>query len=111
MIPRNSRLPVTVQQTFKTNYENQQRVNVQVVEGDAPDPAACSLIGNCRITDLPPNLPQGAPIEVSYSFDKAGRVKVSARDKTGGREATIEIERRGGLNHQQIDAYTTLASE
>lgn len=111
MIPRNSKLPVSVQQTFKTNYENQQRVNVQVVEGDAPDPAACSLIGNCRITDLPTNLPQGAPIEVSYSFDKAGRVRVSARDKTGGREATIEIERRGGLNNQQIDAYTQLASE
>jgi molecular chaperone DnaK len=111
MIPRNSKLPVSVQQTFKTNYENQQRVNVQVVEGDAPDPAACSLIGNCRITDLPANLPQGSPVEVSYAFDKSGRVKVSARDKTGGREATIEIERRGGLNNQQIDAYTKLASE
>lgn len=111
MIPRNTRLPVEVSQTFLTNTENQQRVNVKVIEGDAPDPAACSLIGNCRITDLPAKLPKGSPIEVTYSFDKAGRIRVSAKDKTGGRQAAIEIERRGGLNDQQIDAYTALARE
>ena len=52
-----------------------------------------------------------APIEVTYSFDAAGRVRVRAFDKTGGREAAIEIERRGGLDEQQIDAYTRLANE
>jgi molecular chaperone DnaK len=101
-------LPVEVRQTFKTNQVGQ-RVTIKVTEGDAPDPDACLLIGNCRITDLPPGLPEGSPIEVTYAFDASGRVKVSARDKTGGREATIEIERRGGLNDAQIDAYTSLA--
>ena len=35
------------QQTFHTNEDGQQRVTVRVIEGDAPDPDACSLIGNC----------------------------------------------------------------
>jgi molecular chaperone DnaK len=111
MIPRNTRLPVEVKQVFKTNMPDQKRVNVSVTEGDAPDPAAVSLIGNCRVSDLPPNLPQGSPIEVCYSFDTAGRVTVTARDKAGGREATIEIERKGGLDDAKIDAYGRLASE
>lgn len=111
MIPRNTRLPAEVSRTFKTNADNQQRVNVQVIEGDAPDPAACTLIGNCRISDLPPGLPKGSPIEVTYAFDESGRVVVRARDKTGGREAHIEIERRGGLSDAQINAYTKLASD
>jgi molecular chaperone DnaK len=111
MIPRNTRLPAEKKQTFMTNHEGQERVNIQVIEGDAPDPAACSLIGNCRIFGLPKNLPKGAPIEVTYSFDEAGRVRVQAQDKTGGNAATIEIERRGGLSDQQIDAYTRLASD
>ena len=34
-----------------------------------------------------------------------------AEDKTSGKEATIQIERRGGLDDQQIDVYTKLASE
>jgi molecular chaperone DnaK len=111
MIPHNTRLPAERTQIFYTNEPNQQRVSIKVLEGDAPDPAACVLIGTCRVTGLPSNLPVKSPIEVTYSFDKSGRVLVRARDKTGGREATIEIERRGGLNEQQIDAFTRLASE
>jgi molecular chaperone DnaK len=111
MIPRNTKLPVEVSQIFLTNQDRQERVSVKVMEGDAPDPAACSLIGNCRITDLPHDLRKGSPIEVTYSFDQAGRIRVRARDKTGGREAAIEIERRGGLDDRQIDGYAKLASD
>jgi molecular chaperone DnaK len=110
MIPRNSRLPIEVKQTFFTTHDGQRRVNVKVMEGDAPDPAACSLIGSCYISDLPENLPKGSPVEVIYSFDTSGRVKVQARDVKGGREAKIEIERRGGLDEAQIDSYSNLAS-
>lgn len=111
MIPHNSRLPAERTQTFYTNEPNQQRVSIKVTEGDAPDPAAVNMIGTCRVTNLPPNLPVKAPIEVTYSFDTTGRVRVRARDKTGGKEATIEIERRGGLEDEQIDAFASLAKE
>jgi molecular chaperone DnaK len=111
MIKRNTRLPAEASQTFATVEPNQQRVSIKVLEGDAPDPAACSLVGMCRITDLPPNLPKGSPIEVKYSFDAAGRIRVQARDKTGGTVATIEIERRGGLDEKQVDALSSLASK
>jgi molecular chaperone DnaK len=111
MIPRNSRLPIEVKQTFKTVSDGQARVNVSVTEGDAPDPRAVALIGNCRVTNLPDNLPKGSPVEVTYAFDKNGRVRVSARETSGGKEATIEIERAGALSESQIDAYANLANE
>src|SRR5690606_5258692 len=60
MSPRNTRLPVQASQVFKTTRDNQERVSVQVLEGDAPDPAACSLLGKCRITELPGDLPRGS---------------------------------------------------
>jgi molecular chaperone DnaK len=110
MIPRNSKLPAEVSRTFVTSEPNQQRVNVKVIEGDAPDPDACSLLGNCRITGLPKNLPKGSPIEVVYAFDSSGRVRVRAHDKVGGKEAEIEIERKGGLNATQLNAFTSLAN-
>jgi molecular chaperone DnaK len=110
MIPRNSKLPTEVTRTFVTSEPNQQRVNVKVIEGDAPDPDACSLLGNCRITGLPKNLPKGSPIEVVYAFDASGRVRVRAHDKTGGKEAEIEIERKGGLTANQLNSFTDLAN-
>ncbi|MBC7352393.1 MAG: Hsp70 family protein, partial [Thermogutta sp.] len=95
----------------KTTKDNQERITVQVLEGDAPDPFACSLLGKCRITDLPPNLPKGSPVEVTYAFSAQGRVIVTARDKTSGREARIEIERRGVLAEEEVDALKRLADE
>ncbi|MEK6236330.1 MAG: heat shock 70 family protein, partial [Planctomycetales bacterium] len=109
MIPRNTKIPASVSKQFSTQEENQRRVSVKVVEGDAPDPDACSLIGVCRVTDLPKGLPKGAPIEVTYAFDASGRVEVTARDKTGGQEATIQIEREGLLDETQVDDYSKLA--
>jgi molecular chaperone DnaK len=111
MIHRNTRLPVEVKRVFRTVSEGQARVNVSVTEGDAPDPRAVSLIGNCRVTNLPAGLPKGSPVEVTYAFDKNGRIRVSACETTGGREATIEIERSGALSETDIDAYATLAND
>ena len=111
MIPRNSQLPIEVHRTFATSEPNQQRVTVKVIEGDAPDPEACSLVGNCRITGLPKDLPKGSPIEVTYAFDASGRVRVRAKDKTGGQEAEIEIERKGGLDAHQLNTFTALAGK
>ncbi|HBO42647.1 MAG TPA: heat-shock protein Hsp70, partial [Planctomycetaceae bacterium] len=85
--------------------------SVQVIEGDAPDPRACSLLGKCRITKLPADLPKGSPIEVTYSFNASGRIAVRASDPTGGRVAGIEIDRRGGLNEKEIDAFRVLAEQ
>jgi molecular chaperone DnaK len=110
MIPKNSPLPVEKQQEFVTHKDGQDRVSVKVMEGDAPDPAACSYVGKCRIEGLPADLPKGSPIEVTYAFDKSGRVKVTAKETRGGKEAEIVVERSGGLNEKQIDAYTRLAA-
>jgi molecular chaperone DnaK len=111
MIPRNTTLPFDVTQTFQTNKENQERISVQVLEGDAPDPVANSLLGKCRITELPANLPKGTPVDVTYSFDKNGRISVSAKEKATGKQAVIEVERRGTLNEKQVEVFTQLATE
>jgi molecular chaperone DnaK len=111
MIPRNSPLPVEKSQTFKTSQAGQQRVSIKVTEGDAPDPAAVSLIGTCQVSDLPRDLPLGSPIEVTYSFDASGQIHVNAQDKIGGKAAAIEIDRRTGLDETQLEAYTRLAHD
>ena len=110
MIPRNTRLPAKKTNTFATNKDGQSRVSIKVVEGDAPDPDACSMLGKCRITDLPENLPKGSPVEVTYSFSKSGRVSVEARETTGGKQAEIEIERQGNLTETEIDSFMELAA-
>jgi len=111
MIPKNTSVPHKVTQTFVTNSPNQTRVHLCVLEGDASDPDACTTIGDFRITGLPANLPAGSPVEVTYMYDKNGRIAVSGRELTGKTEASIEIDRAAGLTSDQADAFESLATE
>jgi len=112
MIPRNTPVPHHVSQRFGTNSDGQQRVHVEILEGDAADPAACALIGDFRVFNLPPNLPKGSPIEITYSYDSAGRISASAKELTGNNEANTEIVRDGGMDETEVkDALTVLTEE
>ena len=109
LIPRNSTIPNTVSGRFVTNTHNQQRIHVYILEGEASDPDACMLIGDFRITGLPPNLPAGSPVEVNYSYDANGRIHATARELTGNNQTSVEIVRDSGLNDSGLDAFKVLA--
>lgn len=110
MIPKNTSIPYNITQRFVTNSANQQRIHICVLEGDAVDPTACTTIGDFRIFNLPANLPAGSPVEVTYSYDKNGRISVKARELTGNKEAETEIVRDSGLEEAGVSAFETLAA-
>jgi molecular chaperone DnaK len=110
MIPKNTAIPFEVTQKFVTNSDNQQRIHVTVLEGDADDPMACEQLGDFRIFGLPANLPKGSPVEVSYKYDASGRVSVSARELTTGQDASIEIVRESSTD-AETDAMEGLARD
>jgi len=111
MIQKNTPIPFEVSQRFKTNTVNQQRIHVCILEGDASDPDACTTIGDFRILNLPPNLPAGSPVEVTYVYDKNGRISAHARELVGNTEANAEIVRDSGLNDEGVNTFEALASE
>ena len=111
MIPKNTPIPNEAKQRFVTNSENQQRIHICVLEGDATDPDACTTIGDFRIYNLPPNLPKGSPVEVAYHYDKNGRISAHAKELTSNEEAKTEIVRDSGLKSENIDAFEALAKE
>lgn len=111
MIKRNTQIPASVSQKFVTTSDNQQRIHVIILEGDASDPDACSTIGDFRILNLPPNLPKGSPVEVTYRYDANGRIHASARELTGNNEAATEIVRDSGLDTEGIDRFEILAKD
>lgn len=111
MIPRNTAIPYTISQRFTTNVANQQRIRVRLLQGEVPDVSACAVIGDFTITDLPPNLPAGSPVELTYSYEANGRIKAEAKELTGGRQAATEIVRDGGLSDTGLDAFEQLARD
>ena len=58
LIPKNTQLPTAASRVYRTVVENQPRVRVKVLQGEAHQADACISIGECWIEGLPPNLPQ-----------------------------------------------------
>ena len=102
LIPKNTQLPVSKTKVYKTSAPNQRQVRVRILEGDAIEADACVQIGEFLIQNLPPNLPDRAPIEVECRYGSDGRISVVGRDLTSGKLAETTIVRQGGLQDNEV---------
>jgi molecular chaperone DnaK len=102
LIPRNTSLPAMVSRHFGTSEPNQRRVTVGVVEGESAQLSECIPLGVCRIEPLPPNLPKGSPIEVTFAYDSSSRLHVQAIHVGSGTWAEVVIERHQGVDPDMI---------
>ena len=74
-----------------------------VLQGERPMARDNKLLGNFRLTGIPP-APRGMPqIEVTFDIDADGILHVSAKDKATGREQSIKITASSGLAKDQVD--------
>src|SRR5262249_54501425 len=64
LIAKNTQPPAASSRVYRTVAENQQKVRVKVLQGDAHQADACISIGECWIDELAPNLPKHSPIQV-----------------------------------------------
>jgi molecular chaperone DnaK len=102
LIPKNTQLPASATRTYFTVADNQSKVRVRVLQGEAHQAAACIPVGECWVYGLPPQLPKGSPVEVRCGVAANGRIEVTARDLTSGQTATAEIHRQGGLEEADL---------
>jgi molecular chaperone DnaK len=102
LIPKNTQLPAAGSRVYRTVAANQQRVRVNVLQGDAHQADACISIGECWIDDLPGNLPRHSPIQVRCGCASNGLVDVMALDMTSGAMARATIHRSSGLSEEDI---------
>jgi molecular chaperone DnaK len=102
LIPKNTQLPTAASQVYRTVIENQQRVRVKVLQGEARHADSCINIGECWVEGLAPSLPKGSPIQVRCGVASNGLIDVMALDMTSGKMARTEIHRSSGLSDEEV---------
>ncbi|MCX6028519.1 MAG: molecular chaperone DnaK [Chloroflexi bacterium] len=111
MIERNTTIPTKKTQTFSTASDRQTEVEVVVTQGERPMARDNKLLGNFRLTGIPP-APRGVPqIEVTFDIDADGILHVSAKDKATGREQSIKITASSGLSKDQVEKMVKEAEQ
>ncbi|HJZ94502.1 MAG TPA: Hsp70 family protein [Gemmataceae bacterium] len=102
LIAKNTQLPAAASRVYYTLTDNQHRVRVRVLQGEASQADACIPVGECWIEGLPPVLPKGSPVQVRCAVAANGLIDVMALDMTTGRMARAEIHRSSGLSDDEV---------
>ena len=102
LIDANTTIPTNKSQVFSTAADNQPAVDIHVLQGERSMAADNKTIGRFQLADIPP-AQRGVPqIEVTFDIDANGIMKVSAKDKSTGKEQHIKIEASSGLTDEEI---------
>ncbi|MFN5976650.1 MAG: Hsp70 family protein [Planctomyces sp.] len=110
LIGANSPLPASVTSVFGTVVPNQRKVHVRIVESGAGSDRPPTVLGDCTVSGLPADLPEGSEIEVTLSYDHQARVHVTAREPLSGVLAEVEILRADNLQRGVVPEESRVAA-
>jgi molecular chaperone DnaK len=103
LIPRNTTIPTTKSQIFSTAADNQPAVDIVVYQGERPMARDNKLLGHFKLDGIKPARRGQPRIEVTFSIDVNGIVKVSAKDLDSQKEQQITISGTTGLSKEEIE--------
>jgi len=103
LIKRNTTIPASVNQIYRTFVDNQQKARINVYQGESVIAYENNLIGNFMIEDIPAANAGEEKIDVEFSYDINGIVEVKAKLPSTGNNTSIRIDTREIKINEEIN--------
>ena len=103
IIPRNTTLPVTRTEKYATLHSGQTEMDIVVYQGESEIASHNQELGRFHMTGIPKAPAHEQEIQVSFSYDLNGLLRVRAVIVSTGKEGAIEINMRQEGERDRID--------
>ena len=103
LIPKNTTIPTSEKKLFATTRDGQDFVEIMVYQGERQLVEHNTFLGRFVLGDLPEKAAGLVNVEVTFLLDADGVLNVSAREVTGGKQASVKISPSSGLSRGQVE--------
>lgn len=99
IIERDTPLPVSRTKTVVTRHYNQTAITCEITQSEGPEKNRefVNIIHEGEL-ELPPNRPEGQPIEITYSYDSSGKMHCEFKDVKSGKKYTVDVRPKASLD-------------
>lgn len=105
LIFKNDPLPKEITSRFGTMETNQDNVLIQIMENEFSDELLqefdANKLGEATLL-LPANLPEGSPIDITFTLNESGRLDVKGVEVTNNGEVNTTIETTSVISEEQV---------
>ena len=91
IIPRNTVIPTSRSEIYTTSSNNQEKVEIEVYQGENAIAKENVPLGAFMVEGLPPKPAGAIQVEVSFDFDINGILTVTATEKGAGQQGSLVV--------------------
>jgi molecular chaperone DnaK len=89
LIPKGTRLPFALTESFTTTEPSQTSITIKALQGESTQASANKRLGSFEVVDVPSHAPRPPKIYVTFHLDTHGSLRVSAKDEGTGRDLPV----------------------
>lgn len=110
IIPRNSKVPVEIEQRFRTMVDNQKLIELTITEGEYREVTDVTIIGKFEI-GLPDNTPANSPLLLRIGLDEHQLIHVHVALPDMGFEEEYHMKRIANMDEDAIKNATGMVRD
>ena len=102
ILPRNSKVPISVGRSYTTSVDGQKNIKVSIYQGERDMVEHNRKLGEFILKDIPP-MPAGIPkLKVQFIIDADGILKVKALEERSNTETEVVINSQYSISEEEM---------